>query len=392
MSEPDADPVLAVLLARHRAVLTSERPALLRTDQLMAAEGDPARVPTALRRWLADPWPARAGVHRWPLRPGTGADVTALLADLPDREGRPVHPIHLLRAAPRWRGGPAGPPTITHAGPPPPPAPEPGARPMTVVVLDTGITGHPWFSGRAWFGGLTSDQMEILDANHDHRLDSVAGHGTFVAGVLEQHAPSATLRIERVLGSDGVCDEVDLIETLHRLGADPNRSVDVVNMSFGGFTHDDRASSAVAGAVAALGPRTVLVAAAGNDGVDRPFWPAALDGVIAVGALDAGGRERAAFSNHGGWVDTWAPGEDVWGAFVAPGRELPRHPSDDRTYYARWSGTSFAAPAVSGAIARRAAQLGCTAGRAAAELLGAADSGRGNFPRALPDPGSTLTP
>jgi subtilisin family serine protease len=222
-------------------------------------------------------------------------------------------------------------------GPPAPAAPDPDAVPVAVAVLDTGITAHPWFVERDWFAAVPPSQAEILDADHDNLLDSVAGHGTFVAGVVQQHAPSARLRIERVLHSDGICDEVDLIEALHRLHSDP-RPPDVVNLSFGGFTHDDRVSVLLDRAVSELTARSVVVAAAGNAGSGRPFWPAALPTVIAVGALDATGTGPAEFSNHGPWVDEWAVGEDVSGAFVAG-------------CFARWSGTSFAAPAVAGAIA-----------------------------------------
>jgi subtilisin family serine protease len=334
------------LPARYDALLVSDHVAL-RCDQLMVAAQDLPRVPAGLRRWLADPLPARAGVHRWPLRPGSGADVRQLLADA---GAEPVAAaVHLLRAAPRWRSGPARPPVLLQAGPPPPAAADPAAVPVEVAVLDTGITPHPWFTDRAWFANVPASESEVLDAGHSHPLDSVAGHGTFVAGVVQQHGSSARLRIERVLHCDGICDEVDLIEALHGLAADP-RPPDVVNLSFGGFTHDDRASVLLDHAVTRLAAVSVVVAAAGNAGSERPFWPAALPTVIAVGALDATGTGPAAFSNHGPWVDTWAIGEDVCGAFVAAAPELPAAPGPEGCF-ARWSGTSFAAPAVAGKIA-----------------------------------------
>jgi subtilisin family serine protease len=338
------------LPARYDAVLVPDQVAL-RRSQLMVATEDLSRVPTAVRRWLADPLPARAGVHRWPLLPDSGADVVQLLADA---GAEPVvAAVHLLRAAPRWRSGPARPPVLLAAGPPPPAAADPAAVPVEVAVLDTGITAHPWFADRSWFADVTASQTEVLDGNHDHRLDSVAGHGTFVAGVVQQHAPSARLRIERVLHSDGICDEVDLIEALHCLAGEP-RPPDVVNLSFGGFTHNDRASVLLDRAVTRLAAVSVVVAAAGNAGSERPFWPAALPTVIAVGALDATGSGPTAFSNHGPWVDTWAVGEDVRGAFVAATRELPAPPRPGGCF-ASWSGTSFAAPAVAGKIAAEVA-------------------------------------
>lgn len=361
------DSELWSVLHRHRAVRAGDGAALLRVDQLMVAVADRDRVSAAVRRWLGDPLPARAGVHRWPLRADSGADVLSLLAQAgPDPV---VEPVHLLRAAPRWRSGPARPPVLIRQVVAAPGPPDPLAAPVTVAVLDTGIREHPWFAARPWFAYVTDDQFEVLDANHDGRLDSVAGHGTFVAGVVAQHAPSARLRIGRVLHTDGICDEVDLIEALHDLAEDPDPPA-VVNLSFGGHSHDDRVSKLLEGAVARLTATSVVVAAAGNSGTDRPFWPAALPAVIAVGALDAAGTGPAEFSNRGPWVDAWAAGEDVVGAFVAGSRELPG-PVEPDGFFARWSGTSFAAPVIAGRVAAVAAAHGGTARAALDEALGA---------------------
>jgi subtilisin family serine protease len=94
-------------------------------------------------------------------------------------------------------------------------------------------------------------------------------------------------------------------------------------------------------AVEALRDKAVtIVAAAGNNGpASKKMWPAALPQVIAVGADKAGHPEAASFSpvNHE-WVDLMAPGEKVYSTYECEG-------------YADWDGTSFAAPAVSGAIA-----------------------------------------
>jgi subtilisin family serine protease len=97
--------------------------------------------------------------------------------------------------------------------------------------------------------------------------------------------------------------------------------------------------------------KAVGVAAAGNMQSNRPYFPAALPGVIGVGGLDRGGP--AWFTNFGSWVDACAPAVDVVSTFfndvteVVKGRP-PRHFQE----WARWSGTSFAAPKVAGAIAQ----------------------------------------
>jgi subtilisin family serine protease len=361
-------------LARHGWVPTDDPSAVLRADQLMVAEADLAALPASLTRWLADPRPATAGVHRVPLRTGSGADVRSLLADLCDRD-RPATaaPVHLLRAAPRWRGGPADTPTPVADAAPPAPADPTGAR-MTVAVLDTGITAHPWFTDRDWWAQVTPDQLEVLDDDTDGSPDREAGHGTFVTGVLLRAAPSARVLVHRLLSADGICDEVHLIEALdglRRRSLAAGHRVDLVNLSFGCHTYDDRPSTLVSAAIAALGRRTVLVAAAGNSHTDRPFWPAALKNVIAVGALDAAGTGPAEFSNSAWWVEACAVGADVLSAFPLPG---------GASGYARWSGTSFAAPVVTGAIARVAAQRGIPAADAADLVLdptGRRESGLG---------------
>jgi hypothetical protein len=322
----DQETRLALLLARHRdaAVVTpaADRKALIRRDQLLVAGPDVAAVEDRVRRW-SDHREDHEGVARIRLRATARVDVCELAAGL---TGLAAAPNHVLHAQPLWWSGGAA-----HPRPSPPiPAPVPGrARPVTIAVLDTGVAPHPWYETADWY------VPETVDSGHD-----TAGHGTFVTGLLLQHAPSARIRSLRVIADDGVGDELDLVRALARVG-----DAGIVNLSAGCYTYDDRPSPVVARAIAALGRRTVIVACAGNAACDRPFWPAGLKQVLAVAALTADGSAPAGFSNHGWWVDAAAPGVDLASCYpmVAP-----------YDGYATWSGTSFATPIVAAAIAARA--------------------------------------
>jgi len=121
-----------------------------------------------------------------------------------------------------------------------------------------------------------------------------------------------------------------------------------------------------------VGSDSVVVAAAGNNSSTRLFWPAALKGVLAVGALDKAGKLRAPFSNHGWWVDCSAPGVDVLSSFVEyeeTGPAVPGRTPQTFKRWATWNGTSFAAPKVAGEIVALKTSARLPSARAAAQQL-----------------------
>lgn len=369
----DHEARLERLLRRHRDATVSEGPsgttALHRKDEILVAARHADRAHEAVGRYterLEDI--PEAGVTRLHLRPDAGVDPLELVSQLRHHDDGPmaVSLNHLLRGEPDYTGGPFNLPKAC-APLPKPVAVDTSARRVFAGVIDTGIVSHPWFADSDWFAQVTPDQLDPIPAEVDYALETESGHGTFVAGVLLRQAPTAFLMIERALGDDGVGDELELLRAVARLRsrlASSGETLDVLNLSLGGYTVDDEPSPLLAEALGRFGKQTVIVVAAGNSGSNRPFWPATLKSCVAVGALEPDGTRRAEFSNHGWWVDACAVGADVCGPFINDGHEF--------FGYAEWSGTSFAAPRVAGAVAGFAASKHLSAIEAADTLLDSA--------------------
>ena len=219
-----------------------------------------------------------------------------------------------------------------------------------VLVLDTGFADDGFRPAALQAMKAAPADRERPDEDGDQHLDPAAGHGTFIAGIIEQHAPGCELRVERVLSTYGDGDEVAIAQRIHAAAG----SIDLLNLSFGGYSLDrPRVLAAAVRHVQTAG--AVVVSSAGNDGSCRPTLPAALPGVISVGAYGPSGP--APFSNFGPWVRACAPGVDIISTFFhefAGPASAPKGGTDpdDFAEWARWSGTSFAAPAVVAALAR----------------------------------------
>jgi subtilisin family serine protease len=233
----------------------------------------------------------------------------------------------------------------------------------SIVVLDTGLAGDGLRPHA--LRGLPADaaHVESPDEDCDGRIDPVAGHGTFIAGIIERIAPGCELSVNGVLGGYGDADEVTVADAIEAL-IDPvtGTGPDLVNLSFGGYAlvQMERLAQAVRRLQAA---GSVVVASAGNDATCRRTYPAALPGVVSVGALGPNGP--APFTNYGDWVRACAPGVDVVSTFFTSWE-----PPQGRHYaeWVCWSGTSFAAPAVVGALAR-CMREGLSGPQAVAHLL-----------------------
>jgi subtilisin family serine protease len=261
-----------------------------------------------------------------------------------------------------------------------------------VSVVDTGFIRTLDNAQHAWLAGVTGDEEDYDPVN----IGEYVGHGTFVAGVVRCMAPEAEVHVEGMLTHGGAVTESDILRQLSRA---LDQMPDVISMSAGCTTRHNLPPIAFE----VLWERrlrhykgTVLVVAAGNNGTRQPFWPAAYEWTVSVGALARDGH-RAAFSDFGSWVDVYAPGADIVNAYpngTYHYREPPRmgQTRDFTNGMASWSGTSFATPIVSGMIAARMSRTGQSGRLAADDILriarGNAKAGVG----AIADPAMTFDP
>src|SRR5271166_2573458 len=184
-------------------------------------------------------------------------------------------------------------------------------------------------------------------------------------------APRSEIFVGNELNIAGATLESKIVGKIEQVAARFQPAI--INVSSGTYTRNDWNPIAFEG-FTDRHPDLTLVAAAGNDSTDRPLYPAASPGVISVGALGTDQTHLAWFSNYGQWVDIYALGEGIVNAFAISQyryHEPPKQPArqDFLRPLARWSGTSFAAPLVSGTIAARMARTGESSRQAAEALL-----------------------
>jgi hypothetical protein len=298
-------------------------------------------------------------------------------------------------------------------------------RPV-VAVIDSGVARHPWFPNdptdpivlRFRYDEVSAqvepaDELTGGEPNPnlidplEGLLDPFFGHGTFVAGLVNQTCPDARVLSIKAMGTDGVVDEAALINSLSFLhqrqlaaqdpnGSGPDNLVDILSLSLGYYHESDpdgiEMDTLLEQVLDALsGAGVMVIAAAGNNATSRPLLPAGFtayrNGVLggggpaipllSVGALNPDGSV-ALFSNSGDWVACHCPGAalvstlpiaDVgqrsgvdlglvpptlrttgtWRATIDP---------DSFTGFGTWSGTSFATPVMAGAAAQALVDAG----------------------------------
>jgi hypothetical protein len=242
------------------------------------------------------------------------------------------------------------------------PRPDDGPGPTKVAIIDTGIAAEirtdGWLDNVPRDGNIDPLDMFPLPAG-DGYLDFAAGHGTFVAGIVRQVAPGADITVYRAVDSDGIASEVtvacEMIRAVKEGGAQ------IVNLSLGCQTQDNVPPVAIQAALEIIseweretGRDVLIVAAAGNFAGTDPTHPAAFRQVVSVAGLTPD-MQPAQWSTRGFWVTCSTIGQGLRSTFVE-GKEapslnpVPQHSGPDA--WAVWSGTSFAAPQITGALAR----------------------------------------
>ncbi len=240
---------------------------------------------------------------------------------------------------------------------------------VKAYIVDSGVNAsHPVFSSRVlsgWSYRADSTALNSYNASINSNIANPAngisyctfadrvgsgsdvgttdgdGHGTHVAGTIGGSSTGIAKAVSivpvRVLDSCGagtttmVLNGLNWILDNHQLGEKA-----VVNMSIG-FTGGVQSIDAAIKSLLAEG--IVIVAASGNDGDSAcGITPAGTDGTISVGASMSNDGEPS-FTNFGSCVDIFAPGQNILSSWLT------------NTYFIE-TGTSMAAPHVSGAVAR----------------------------------------
>ena len=238
-----------------------------------------------------------------------------------------------------------------------------GTARIVIAVMDTGIDfTHPDLEHNLWINpleipgngtdddgnGFADDTLGWDFPNNTNLPYDAIGHGSHVSGIIGASGNNRE-------GICGVCWDVSILtvkvfedretgEELILSGFDYILGLEqkphAINASWGGAVY----SPALRDAIEKCGERGILVvASSGNDGIDtseHPVYPAGfkLPGLLSVAASDIDGRKKNS-SNYGPYVSVCAPGENIYSTLHSP------------FLYGKMSGTSMAAPHVTGAAA-----------------------------------------
>ena len=200
------------------------------------------------------------------------------------------------------------------------------ARSVKVAIVDSGVSYHKKMDGRILSGiDLVDDDYTPSDQN---------GHGTHVAGTVVDCTPGIKVYIlpVRVMNASGE-GSPSVVGNGIRYAV--SKGAKVINLSLGGYSHYQYLEDCIN--YAHNSGVTVVIASGNENENTKNICPAHMTNPIVVGAINSD-YKRCSFSNYGSSVDLAAPGDNIISCWVGGG-------------YALASGTSMAAPHISGAAA-----------------------------------------
>lgn len=238
---------------------------------------------------------------------------------------------------------------------------------ITVAVIDTGAaaTGTPYFAGANkittydYLNGLSEKDHEAggMDCDHGTKVSALIAAArpngqpvdlrTDFSGV----APDARIISYRVLSHSGEGDERDdLTATIKAVRHATAQGVDIINLSQSAGSSDPDIPEFRQAVAEAIDAGIVVVAAAGNNdqGLSGPALPASFDGVISVGMVDnTDAPSPMSYPWRG--ISVGAPGAGIMTLLPSTSRDAAQY--TNQAYASEQTGTSYAAPIVSGVVA-----------------------------------------
>jgi len=241
-----------------------------------------------------------------------------------------------------------------------------GSSQIIVALVDTGVDyNHRDLQQNMWVNDAELNGIKGQDDDRNGYVDDIYGynfiynngdptddhgHGTHCAGIIAAKGNNALdiagicwnakIMALKFLGLQGEGTTADVVQALHYA---VENGADIISNSWGNNSESNVLKDALD---YAHSQGVILVAAAGNDNSNSPYYPAGYEHIISVAATDADDNKWS-LSNYGDWVDIAAPGVDIL-SLRAEGTSQGVSYSPSTVVL---SGTSMAAPHIAGACA-----------------------------------------
>lgn len=204
---------------------------------------------------------------------------------------------------------------------------------VTVAVIDTGVMyDHTAIADRFVSEGIDLSGDGCANAYYNvEETGNNYGHGTFVCGIIADNTPDS-VSILPIKAVQFETENTSAAAIVSGINYAVNNGAKVISISL----YSNGAESSYRTAINnALSKGVIVCTSAGNDSQEiTERYPACIEGVITVSALESNLTDPASFTNYGDVID-----------FCAPGRRVhSTYPSGGESSYRNWSGTSFSAP------------------------------------------------